>query len=459
MNKESTFARIIHVDHMARTICGNWKVLIVGILICSAIFGGKNFLEQKNKLDSISAKAEITEKNVSVHTDEYYNVKSIVEYEDMIAKQQEYNENSILMKIDPVHKWGRSDRYIFKIPSNDNGDYVVDNGVIASEYLKYLTSSEMFENIANALGNICEESYLREVIIFDGSNAGNISVNVYFYNKDSVNIICEEIKNNIFLYQEEMLNVTGEHDVTIFERGAEENTDMELATKQNSNRSALISLQDTWKVRCSELNSKEIEYLELYRTARNKEDYVEGQALIKEVTENKTTNGVSKLSLIKSVLTGGILGLAVGIVLLCFKYIYSSKILNEQNFVDMYGLSILGKIEMKVHDLNSVNMIAVKLYLNLMKNDSNNVAIIGSIFGEDFDSCSILLSKALEKNGISTVIIGNIANLPEKYKILEQAQQVVLIEKLGVSEFGVIEEEVKLCIDAGRLIEGVVLID
>lgn len=88
--------------------------------------------------------------------------------EDSITKQQEYNEKSVLMEIDPYNEWrGSIDFYIetdYKIiPGSTYQDMNIANQIM-SVYNTYITNGELYQYIMAHFSVKLEMRYLREIL-------------------------------------------------------------------------------------------------------------------------------------------------------------------------------------------------------------------------------------------------------------------------------------------------------
>ncbi|MCR5338297.1 MAG: hypothetical protein K6E75_07040, partial [Lachnospiraceae bacterium] len=81
-----------------------WKVpVILLMLLCGCIFGLRAYKQEKSLQTAQAALPEgaTQEVKVKVSSDQFELVKSVYEYENLIAEKKAYLEDSVLMNIDP----------------------------------------------------------------------------------------------------------------------------------------------------------------------------------------------------------------------------------------------------------------------------------------------------------------------------------------------------------------------
>ncbi|MBR1692688.1 MAG: hypothetical protein IJ711_07925, partial [Lachnospiraceae bacterium] len=98
---------IITVKGTLRWLAGGGRLILLLALAGALLAGGLQAGKQYKKAQAQKGLPDTIEKEVKVKVDEgeYYNVKSLVEYEEIVKDKQEYLDESILMKTDPMHKW------------------------------------------------------------------------------------------------------------------------------------------------------------------------------------------------------------------------------------------------------------------------------------------------------------------------------------------------------------------
>lgn len=455
MRTEYKTAKVIHIKHMLYTAVSNIRVWLVCAVLFALLFGAKDYMKKQNEAEKQAAQPDVKTQEVTISTEGFYRVKGVTEYEDILKKQQEYNSHSILMKIDPVHKWGCTVKYTFTA-ADETGNVPA----VLAMYLEKLNTSDSFLAMNEALTEKTEESYLREVITFDTSVAGTIAVNIVYFSEEGV----EQMRSALSQYAAGLFaQIPEEYGACVVAESQgeiKETVDMQLSTQQNQYRAQLVTTQDSLTSRMTAIEEDEQAYLELYREARLTEGYEDGQPLTKEVPVEKKEIKVSLWSVKKQVVIGAALGFIVGLLLVCVKYIYSRKLLNVQNIEEMYELPVLSTVGKKASIRQEMEMTAVKLLLKDDKSGENRTfAIAGTATSESCKECKQTLMEALKEQDIKAKLIGNLAQTPEEYSKLKEADAVILIEKLGETRFDKLGEMVSLCEEGSRPVAGVIVIE
>lgn len=455
MRTEYKTANVIHVKHMLHTVLRQWMVLLAGAAVFAIFFGAGEYVQKQKEAKTIAALPDVEQKEITVTTEGFYRVKAVIEFEEILKVQQDYNKNAALMNIDPLHKWGCTVQYVFRRPDDQE-----DVESVRAAYFTQMNHQQIFQEINNSLSEPMDEGYLRELITFDTHAEDMIVVNIMCSNEEGIKEITSAFCGYIDGLLEEMRQRYGSFEIEAHVGQITEGADMKLSDQQNTIRMQLINAQDGLLLRQEALEGNEPAYLKLYREARLREDYEDGQPLIQESPVKKKEIKVSLGTLKKQIVLGGIVGFAIGIILLGIKYVYSTRILNVQNIEEMYGISVLCYVNKKADVKFCSEMTAVKLALKNKETGSNRkLAVTGTISSEKYSEYFQTFTAALRKQNIAAEAVGNIAATPEEYKRLKDKDAVILVEKAGESRFAELGRLVSLCEDAGRPVEGVIVVE
>ena len=150
----------------------NWRVAAVaGIVGALAVGGTKCAMEMTKIFDPGVIEERQTEYlgELALYQQKGELIrKDIDKAETSIAQQEEYNEKSILMKIDPYNEWRGSIDFYVETDYKIIPELSYQNQNIASQivyvYNTYITNGELYQYIINRLENKTEIRYLREVL-------------------------------------------------------------------------------------------------------------------------------------------------------------------------------------------------------------------------------------------------------------------------------------------------------
>lgn len=455
MRTEYKTAKVIHVKHMLYTALRQWRVWLVCAAAFAILLGARGYILKQREAEKMAEKPDVEQKEITVTQEGFYRVKAVTEFEDTLKKQQEYNNNSILMKIDPIHKWGCTIRYVFQAKDENT-----DISAVSAAYLEKISDQQAFMEINNALTEQTEESYLREAITLDASQAGSIAVHISYFNEEGINEIVASLNQYVAGLATEMQKGYGNFRLEVHVGEVKETVDMQLNAQQNQNQAQLVTAQDNLITRMAALEGNEPAYLQLYREARTQEGYEEGQTLVQEIPVDKKEIKVSLWAVKKQIVLGGMVGFAVGIVLLCLKYTYSRRILNAKNIEEMYQVPVLGYVRKTASLELEAEMAAVKLALrNEEAGKQRNFVLTGTLSGEKYQGYFQTIQEAFNNQGVGSKVVGNIISSPKEYKKLAMADAVILVEKMGESRFEEFGRLIALCEDGDRPVDGVIVME
>lgn len=455
MRTEYKIANVIHVKHMFHTVMRRWKLLLVLAAVFAISSGVLGYIQKQKEAEKIAALPDVEQKEITISTEGFYRVKAVTEFEETLKRQKDYNENSALMKIDPLHKWGCIVQYVFSGMEEEE-----DVKKLIAAYYAQMSHQQAFLEINNGLSEPMNEGYLRELITLDTSVKDEISVKIMCFSEERIEEITSAFCGYVDGLLGEMRQRYGSFEIEAHVGQITESVDMQLNERQNTNRVLLINAQDGLMVRQEALEGNEQAYLKLYREARLRDDYEDGQPLIQESPVKKKEIKVSLGILKKQIVLGGIAGFVIGIILLGIKYVYSTRILNVQNIEEMYGIPVLCYVNKKADVKFCSEMTAVKMALkNKETGSSRKLAVTGTISSEKYSEYFQTFTASLKKQDIVAEALGSIAAAPEEYEKLKDKDAVILVEKVGESRFAELGRLISLCEDAGRPVDGVIVVE
>lgn len=436
--------RIIHLDDMCIWLLKQWKIYVAASIIIAVLFGIIGAIKVQQKYSDSSSKNKI---EVSVSDSELANVESVYFTEETLQKQNEYNKNSILMKIDPYHKATASVQYNISINSTMESE--TQNRVLAQvqqSIQEKMMESELLASIEDAFASGIDASYYRELITTDISVIGVVKISVMHENAEDARKVRDVIEQYIEKNQDNIVNADNQCEITKANETEGISVDLSLRDKQIAQYNTVTNLQTTLQTKQPALTDNENRYLELYREAQENGDYKQGEPLyrisesISEVTMIQKTKEVL-LYAIKRVI------LALGIIVAAFamKYMWSRRLMYAHDIEDMYGVRLIAEIcESKPNSkAYAINIIKA----NLMT-DGNNILASSNINRLDSDT----VKKLEECLGCRVISVEQLLDM--EYKKCN----VLLVEQLHSSQYNGIEELVTILNSINVRINGAIIL-
>lgn len=303
----------------------NWRVAAVaGIVGALAVGGTKCAMEMTKIFDPGVIEERQTEYlgELALYQQKGELIrKDIDKAETSIAQQEEYNEKSILMKIDPYNEWRGSIDFYVETDYKIIPELSYQNQNIASQivyvYNTYITNGELYQYIINRLENKTEIRYLREVLgaSIDAQNF-LIHFNVRNVSEEAARELLTLVEEGMRAKQAEILQSIGEYELLTTNSSAYSQINYELEQEQKDN------LQEVEDLKIS-LTTKQFEQLEWKRGEKN----------IKEPI-------ISKLDAVKEGIKMAILtGVVIGFLIVLFygvRYLFSKLVQDREEF-DSWG--------------------------------------------------------------------------------------------------------------------------
>lgn len=248
MNSFGYEEKMIDLKDMLFWLLKHWRrilanAIIIGLLLglyqvykgLSVILNDVAFAEAKEKYEITLADYEATGERLKT---------SIVNLREQSAHQQEYNEKSVLMRIDAMEKWsGNFQIYIdskYQIdPTLSYQNLDMTNRLI-SAYASYLRSGEFYQEILNNISGINEIRFLTEVytVSADPSTA-TITVSCVGPSETAVRQLLEFVKTKFAEQFETVRSAIGDHSYEILTESVFSSIDLNLEAAQKSNLEAI----------------------------------------------------------------------------------------------------------------------------------------------------------------------------------------------------------------------------
>lgn len=200
--------REINLKRLFYKACRNWRVAVVIAFIGATVIGGTKCTMELIKVSDpevVEARQTEYEGELALHEQKGEAIRKDIErLESSIVQQEDYNKNSMLMKIDPYNEWhGSVDFYV-----ETNWQIMPDKSVqnqnpakqIVGVYEAYITNGELYQYVNEKLGNTMQIRYLREIL------SGSVDKDDYLIHF-SVRGVSEEECKSILSYIEEGMRV------------------------------------------------------------------------------------------------------------------------------------------------------------------------------------------------------------------------------------------------------------
>jgi capsular polysaccharide biosynthesis protein len=331
MNNYQNAEREIDLIDMLYRVAKNWRRIVVFAIIVAflaaayKIYTGVRVMTDDEALTKAQVQYEISLNDYNATGERIQ--ANIENLKDKSSKQQEYNEKSELMKIDPMNKWNGSFQFYI-----DSGYHVNPNltyqdvdltGRIVSAYSSYLQSGELYSELLEEIDTVDEIRFLTEIYsAAPDSGAATITVSCVGKSEEDVRALLDAVKQKIAERYKTIRSAIGSHSYEIISESVYSSIDLELDETQKAN---LLAVSD-YANAIGEENAKLTEW---EHTAEPQPEY--------------GTWYTTKKS-IKFFIIGGIVGALLLCVWYAMRYALTDTVKTESDW-RFFSLPILGHIE------------------------------------------------------------------------------------------------------------------
>lgn len=474
---EQTYEQEISLQRIFYRVLRDWRKCLVIAMVAATVIGAGTFALKKIQLSSPenleSAKIDYNRELAAYKAEGESLQREIENLEEMQTQQEEYNNASILMQINPFREFNASVQlYVATdyqiIPDMTYQNIDLSNGILQS-YLIYMQNGEMYQYILDHLTDKIELRYLQEIFSISASyDTRMITLSIRSVDEQSCNEILNYALEGIYSKREEILKAIGAHELTSLNHTIYETVNLDLDAWQESKRQYVLELNVNLK---EKLNA-----LAAWRLSPKPDKEYELSTIAK--------NSLKKMFLgliIVAVLVAGFIA---------FRSIISDKVQTAQDLKGRFGLRIIAQIprKRKKSTWNWIDLIFAKLGgLTVKESDAEQLvawaaqsisaelavhakekadaetanqkniklAFTGSIAEDEIKN---LLSGMKWENGFSADSIPNILQNPASVSAVMDADYVILVEKQEESSYSQIERELEELTAWKREVLGVIVL-
>lgn len=456
--------RIIHLDDMLLYIARQWKVFVIGVIVVGVILGGIGFFKVNKKYSSTNEnknnKVTTNKVAIDVSDKELANIETILYWERAVKEQKEYNENSILMDIDPYEEKRASICYWFSVSE------AIESEKLQTEYLErgkkayqnVFNKNDIYEYIEKVVSKENDGKYLQELVSVQLDDTSMVQVNIIGIDEEMTLGILNSIKRYLSENNNQILKNCKEVSVKVDSEYINTVVDTGLQGTQTAQYNNLRNLQAQIDSCDSELSDNARLYLELARPVYEEGNYKPGQTLyteIKSIPDKKVTVSLSHkifesaLYAFKRIILLGVL--AIGMFVL--KYMWSPRLMYVYDLQDMYGIKVIDVLSESENDRLSIT--AEKIISN-MDNTEDKLLILSSDKKQmDSDIIKSLIQKLDKKMTVKLVSeIEDIATI----RLLKECNNIILVESIGKSRYSRIQDTVENIKILNKSVKGALIV-
>lgn len=318
----------INLKRLFYKACKNWRTAVMAAIVGAVVFGGTKCTMEIVKTSDPEVVAERQTEylgELAVYQQKGEIIRKDIEaIEDSLVQQEDYNENSVLMEIDPYNEWrGSIDFYVetdWQIMPELSIQAQNPANQIVRVYSTYISNGELYQYIIDRLETPMEIRYLGEVL---SGSADATNFLLHFTVRGRTQEECQQlltlIEEGMRAKQADIVASVGEYKLLTTNSATYSQINYDLEQSQKNSRQAVIDLNTS-------LTAKQFEQLEWERDEKN----------IKEPV-------LSKLDAVKEGIKWAVLcGVILAFAVLLFRGIgyILSKLVQDRDEFDGWGVYV-----------------------------------------------------------------------------------------------------------------------
>ena len=494
-----------------------WRVIVVWMVAGAVLLGvfsyvrsWRDSIEQANQVEDAQKRLEQlqaeNEMNISDEMDEEIfrlsqwskeklteqqisNVEYTLVYEELLEKRLAYQDQSVLMQMDPNNIYKASVTFYISSQSKEKS-YSIE-GI----YEDLICSAGMPQYVADQVGITTFGA--TELISLQGDATAKLegkdsfTVEVIYYSEQGCRDIINALQNFFDSRYDELADLVGEYVITALEPSFAVTSSTSMLNTQRNYYNDIISLQNTIIGRKDRFSLEEWQYYDVLLNGNITELTVEK---VKEAAEAAVeTNGeneeesldqpqsieeleeiiergvtVSPGISMRYVLMGAILAAFVYVFIIFMIYILNTKIRSSDNLQEIYGVPQLGLIPgqdnkkkpfefvdewiLNMRNRNkrrfsrdeAVNLVTVAVKMSAEREKLSTVYLVGCNLKEHAMEVCEQIKDGLYTDNIQVDILNNVIYDAQAMCKLENAKGVVLVETVQSTLYSEITQELEL---------------
>lgn len=444
------YEREIEFKEFVKNFLANWKKVLLITLVCSLTFGGyKLYTGFRAMNDGVTAQAQNDQYNTAIEkyeTDKNKLQSEIDILQNTVDYQNEYTEQSVLMKINPYNEFTATIGYYIEAgeqnsASQSDASDIADS--VIGDYSILAQGAQMYDYVSEKLSYDLDSWYLREIITLESDYDANMFyINVVNADQSSCEEIANIINDYITLQQEDIDSNIGAFNITKISDSVSTIVNTELAEYQISQGQLITG------------------YTTQLRDKKN------ALAALPQPVLSVLTKGTVLKSAIKYAILGFLIGLFLLFLINTLIYIFSDKLLDRKIFKQRYQLGGIYtyhinkyKKDKKLQNEDIENL-AVKLELMLRKEGlaGGKLCLTGSVRPEVLSELCKKLQGVQKLQDFKFDFGPNVCKNLESLTKLNECIAVILVEEMNVSRYSDIDAEFENIHDLDKKVIGSILI-
>lgn len=373
----------------------------------------------------------------------------------LLAGQHEYNEKSLLMKVNPYAEWVSFVQLSFsdlKTTARDPSDERCIES-IQQQYLLYFQCSDLQDQFADYRFSSSADMYIREMITLSVEDGGILLLQTAGASEQDAKQLADSLVAYFREANTEIAEASYPHSLVVHSQITKTIVNSELVVQQDNAASSVETIKKHINSIEAQLNS------------------------LKRPTLTQSGTRITIRGMINSSIKYTILGCAIGVLLDCFLVIYflvAGRWLEfPSHFGKAYAIPFLGTLRGKgglferlsnwvlgEHTWESIEKAGafVKQTADVLLQDSSSVGVLSTLPLDEKDASIAAVLYALKHDGRTLSYVSNAARSTETPRVIRDTQKLVLVERKGISHVADIASVVNLADAVGKPVAGYIIV-
>lgn len=462
--KDDKYEREIDLKEIFFRVLYGWRKIIIIAFVFAVFCGGYNLFSgmrtENNKAALINQETAYQNALSTYETSKSTIEKEIRNLTTSLERQIEYNNNAIIMQINPFDEQMANITYYIDMNYQLMPDQIYQNfdtsNMVISAYVAKAENGEMYNYIIDNLSYDIDIKYLKELISIE-PDFDNHMLHIQVIHSDKT--LCEEIFKlvceSLNITQENINESVGVHILSVINQSIQSTVDFDREKEQKTN---LQNVED-YKIRLTERQA----------------------ALSALVIPTKSVASIR--SVIKYAIIGFFIGAILIISIIIFSFMMSDKILSTKDFRKRYCIRILGMLNksskkrlfgfidhffnrlegtltVKITEDEAIKRICSSLTAILKVEDIKNCSIMitGTAKIESIEAIYKKIAIEFKDNSYKFLFGGNICYTTKTIDMISECNAVVIVEEFGHTTNTEIAKELFNINDLNKKIIGAILI-
>lgn len=465
----------IEIKDMLWEFLRRWRMIIVLALICGIALTAYQYRIDMNKTDVVVVKKTQEELERAMAAQDLNEVTAAVALKRQMDEKSAYMEESVLMQINPYEENAVILQYYISADTTDvvkaaNASYIAFVKNEMSELVSVVTNdSTIYINAENVTESI--------QLMVNSTNAEQVlCVKAIGKSMEEAKALAEEVDSLLKEYVSKIRSTVGMHNLLLLNSTERIIVDQALAELQNWNATSIKTISNNLDKMKNEMTGDQIT-LYTYRVTNVVTENNSGTS--QTIVEDKNVNiSIKHLAI----------GLVVGIVLACgvifVLYIMSPTLRSKEELTTLYGVKILGSINVssfgkkkvfgcvdkaigKLRNIRKkyltcqqeIQIIGSNILLNCMRNEISEVFVTSTVAEKIPQEVKQAIVNICEGKGITPIFGGTINYDAQALEMSAKVGNVIFIEKERTSLYDELHDEVMLCKEQGIAVLGMIVLN